>query len=323
MSSPRAVFVVLATCDGEAFLAQQLQSLQRQTFTDWRLLAHDDLSTDGTPDLLLRIAGEDERVVVLPSRHAERLGPARNFDLLLRSARDEGAEVVLPCDQDDVWKPTKVEELVRSFDEVDLGRPALVYSDLEVADRKLAVTHPSLLALLGYRDAPEGDALRPILVQNFVTGCACAVNRALLDLALPIPAEVVNFDWWLGLCAVAGGRLRCVPRPLVTYRQHGSNAVGALTYRDVAASPVRLPVRAAAKHRSLLRGQLSAVAELSRRLEARRPEASEALAGLEEFQAIVGSGEGRLRRLMRLRRRGFWPRSWKRRLLLLQALDVV
>lgn len=44
--------ILMATYNGAKFIASQIRSLQNQTFTDWKLLIHDDGSTDGTIEIL-------------------------------------------------------------------------------------------------------------------------------------------------------------------------------------------------------------------------------------------------------------------------------
>jgi hypothetical protein len=159
-----------------------------------------------------------------------RLGAIGNFGALLAAARDAGAGYVLPCDQDDVWRPDKLSRMLAAMAALEErhGRatPLLVHSDLEVVDRALRALHPSFLAYQGLRH--EGrDPLRVLLVQNFVTGCASLLNAPLLDLALPLPAACLMHDWWTAQCAAAAGALGFVPEPLVRYRQHGANEVGA------------------------------------------------------------------------------------------------
>jgi hypothetical protein len=53
------------------------------------------------------------------------------------------------------------------------------------------------------------------------------VNRKLLDVALPLPEEALMHDWWLALCAAVFGHIGYIEKPLVKYRQHGKNEVGA------------------------------------------------------------------------------------------------
>ncbi len=76
------------------------------------------------------------------------------------------------------------------------------------------------------------DPLKVLLVQNFMTGCTMLVNRRLLDIALPIPKEALMHDWWLALCAAVFGHIGFIDKPLVKYRQHGGNEVGAKHISD-------------------------------------------------------------------------------------------
>jgi hypothetical protein len=80
---------------------------------------------------------------------------------------------------------------------------------------------------------PEDTKLGTLVFQNHVVGCTILANRALLRLAEPQPDVVYMHDWWMALCASAGGLLEMVPRPLVHYRQHGGNQIGAGGFRRV------------------------------------------------------------------------------------------
>jgi hypothetical protein len=55
------------------------------------------------------------------------------------------------------------------------------------------------------------------------------INRNLLEFVTPIPNEVILHDWWLAICAAACGRIGYIDEPLVRYRQHSGNHIGALT----------------------------------------------------------------------------------------------
>jgi hypothetical protein len=65
-----------------------------------------------------------------------------------------------------------------------------------------------------------------LLSRNVVTGCASMVNRRLAEIALPFPRTALMHDWWCALIAGFGQICR-VDMPLVLYRQHGCNAIGA------------------------------------------------------------------------------------------------
>jgi hypothetical protein len=73
------------------------------------------------------------------------------------------------------------------------------------------------------------NPIHVLLTQNLVTGCSVVINRNLLELATPIPHGINLHDWWLAICAAACGRIGYIDQPLVQYRQHSRNQIGAMT----------------------------------------------------------------------------------------------
>jgi len=148
----------------------------------------------------------------------------------MRVASIEGAEITFLSDQDDVWLPTKMTEQIDALDKMEEshGRstPILVYSDLEVVDRWLRPIHPSFMRYQGLMHETQFP-VRVLLTQNFVTGCAAVINRSLLNLAMPLPVDVVMHDWWLALCAASCGQIGYMHNSTLRYRQHDFNQLGA------------------------------------------------------------------------------------------------
>ena len=64
------------------------------------------------------------------------------------------------------------------------------------------------------------------LVWNSYTGCAMAISRPLLDLALPFPKGIPMHDAWLGLLANVAGSMILVPEKTFLYRRHQQNTSG-------------------------------------------------------------------------------------------------
>ncbi|GAB6042979.1 hypothetical protein JCM17961_36570 [Endothiovibrio diazotrophicus] len=226
------VQVVMATYNGGRFIGEQLESLRRQSYRDWVLWVRDDGSTDDTLEVVRRHGEEDSRIRLLDDRLGNQ-GPAGNFNALLAHAHARGARYVFLADQDDIWSHDKMERQLallreREGDEGSTTIPRLMYSDLEVVDRDMKRIHRSFMRFEMLRH--ETNPLPVLLTQNFVTGCTMLVNRALLEVALPIPPRVMMHDWWLALCAAASGRLHHLPEQTVRYRQHGGNQVGAQGY---------------------------------------------------------------------------------------------
>ncbi|MBW0158227.1 glycosyltransferase [Sedimentimonas flavescens] len=136
-------------------------------------------------------------------------------------------------DQDDIWHPDRLARGVAALGE---GPAMLAHSDARLVDAQGAVIHPSMFA---YERRDRRPGLRGLLYRNTITGMTVLMRRAVLEIALPFPAQAgIHFyhDLWLGLVAEAAGGVVLIDAPLVDYRQHGANTVGA-----VSREPWRLP----------------------------------------------------------------------------------
>lgn len=229
MKSIRAeTVIVMATYNGARFVEEQVKSIIDQDYHDWHLLIRDDGSDDGTVAIIRQMMEMDSRLTLV-SDEGLRLGAAGSFNRLMQYAVTSSNRYLAFADQDDVWLPHKLSSLVSCMNELerhDPEAPLLVHSDMEVVDVNLHCISPSFMAYQSIRHE-RNNPLSVLLVQNFVTGCTVIVNRPLLDVALPMPREALMHDWWLALVASVIGRIDYLNQPLVKYRQHGSNAVGA------------------------------------------------------------------------------------------------
>jgi len=224
------VEIVLSTYDGGRFLRDQIDSILSQSYTNWRLLIRDDGSLDDSLAIALEYAESRPDKIRLSNRPGKNLGACLSFARLLQHA---DANYIMLCDQDDVWLPGKIEATLEKMHalEAQYGKdhPLLVHSDFKVVDENL-----HLLADSGWRyqkTTPHyGTFLNRLLVQNVATGCTVMLNRPLRDLALPVPPGAIMHDWWLALVAGAFGKTGFVTDPLLLYRQHRLNAVGAKSW---------------------------------------------------------------------------------------------
>lgn len=311
--SEATVVILLSTFNGAEYVAEQIESIRRQTMSDWMLLVRDDGSSDETVQIVGKLAETDRRIVLTEDGKGN-LGPAGSFGLLLQSAAEAGACYVALADQDDVWRPDKLArelQLLRSREaEVGADTPILVHSDLTVVAEDLSVVHPSFLRFQGLERA-AGAPLGRLLVQNFVTGCTVVVNRALLDVATPLP-KVAMHDWWLALCAAALGQLAYLPEPTVLYRQHGRNAAGARWQWEARMQALRHPTLWWHRSADRFSASLDQARELARLLERRggeKPERFGSITAVRDYCNAFTSGIGALQRLRMVRRHGIKPRS--------------
>ena len=223
--------ILMAVYQGEAYVAEQIESILKQTYTDWTLLIGDDGSKDRTMEILLAYEAKyPSKIRVIPNKVNSGSAQANFFHLLSLSK----AAYAMTCDHDDVWLPDKVEKTMGEMERLEResppGTPILVHTDLEVVDENLRTIAPSMFQLQNLDS--RRVSLSRLLAQNVVTGCTMLANRPLLDLAKDPPASAIMHDWWLALVAAAFGRIGFVDDPTIRYRQHGNNEVGAKNVRD-------------------------------------------------------------------------------------------
>lgn len=251
-----SIDILLATYNGAEYLPELLESLDQQSLQDWRLIVRDDGSTDETVRIIKTWADGRERPVRIIDDGRGPLGACGNFDALLEHSQ---APYFALCDQDDVWLPTKLADLLARLQKVEAQKsdavPVLVHSDLRVVDQRLNPVHPSFKRYMRIGTPPSGRMRRRLLVYNTVTGCASIGNAALRRAALPIPPEAVMHDWWLALVAAMFGEIVYLPEATVLYRQHGLNSIGASSWSlpAILHRLVRSPTYHIGKARSIVR----------------------------------------------------------------------
>lgn len=213
--------ILLASYNGEAYIAQQLRSLQNQTFTDWQVIVHDDGSTDGTVDIVRQFQTADPRIRLVEDR-VQTGSAAANFMHLLRYAE---APFCAFCDQDDVWLEDKLERMYSVLSRLDNSKPQMVWSNSYVYSMDTG-------DISGYATLWQPQNLRELLFANAgVQGCALLFNEPLRRICADAPDVVAMHDHLFTLAAVTFGELHCVPRRLMLYRRHGAAVTGA-TYKS-------------------------------------------------------------------------------------------
>lgn len=228
MATAETVQLLMATYNGSQFIAEQIKSLQLQTYPHWQLWIRDDLSTDSTPEINEQFARQDLRIQVVAS-DGKRLGACRNFAHLLQASPSN--QYTMFCDQDDWWHANKIETMLQKMQSVEqeYGQiPLLIHADLEVVDAQLQTICDSFWKYHAIK--PGRCTLNRLLVQNPIPGCAMLFNGPLREIAVPIAEGALMHDWWLVLVASIFGRIVPIDAVLGQYRQHGHNWAGAEEY---------------------------------------------------------------------------------------------
>ncbi|MBN9606992.1 MAG: glycosyltransferase [Actinomycetales bacterium] len=216
--APR-VAVLLATRNGRAWLPEQLAGILGQEGVEVRVVVRDDDSSDGTRDWLGELG--DPRVE-LRADHEASGSAAANFYRLLEGHQPAEGEYTAFADQDDVWLPGKLARAVERMRE-------------ESAD---GFSSDVIAFHADGREYPLGKA-RPqrafdFLLESPGPGSTFVLSPRLVALVREVLAtrpeahEIDYHDWLVyAIARSRGWRWVIDELPLLRYRQHEANAMGA------------------------------------------------------------------------------------------------
>jgi hypothetical protein len=260
--------VALCTYNGAAYLPDQLASIAAQSRLPDELVVRDDASEDETPELVRGFAAR-ALFPVRFERNAVRLGSTRNFDGAIAAC---SGDLIALSDQDDVWRPDKLDAIERRFQE----SPAvgLVFSDADLVDGALNPIGARLWERVGFdsrrrRFWEARGALTALVPGRIVTGATMAFRSTFRPLVLPTPEGIAPMihDGWIALAIAAVARVAFIEEPLIAYRQHPAQQIGAHEAFD---APPRLGPIASAKHVNAYSMHLASLRALQERLAAGR-----------------------------------------------------
>lgn len=216
------VNILMATYNGEKFLAQQIESIQKQTFKVWNLLIRDDGSSDKTCDIIRNFTAKDSRIRFINENEHHNLGVIKSFFTLVNY---EVADFYFFSDQDDVWLPEKLSVSLEAAKHKASDVPLLVYTDLKVVNQELNILQDSMIRAQSHH---ANTTLLPELTENTVTGGTMMINHALAEKWFT-PNDILMHDWFLALLAASLGEIIYLDLPTQLYRQHDNNVLGART----------------------------------------------------------------------------------------------
>lgn len=225
------VSVVLAVFRPDpSHLREQLASLAAQQGCTIQLVA---VIADVVSGPLVSSAAAEAGLVdplIVPQDHE--LDAVRAFEaglsaIIAQIDNAVGADPLIAlCDQDDIWHPDR---LAAGISALERSGAQLVHSDARLvgADGTTELK-PSMFRFERRKRRP---GLRGLLYRNNITGMTALMRANVVRMALPFPQQSgVHFyhDLWLGLIAQATGGVHLIQRPLVDYRQHDGNVMGAV-----------------------------------------------------------------------------------------------
>ena len=218
------ISIVLATHNGAQYLAEQLDSLARQTRLPFELIVSDDHSSDAT----MQIVGDFAKTANFPVK-LKANKPALGFrDNFIAAAQIATGDWIAFCDQDDIWRPEKLERVAAFAEDPRVTMIVHQAALIDPAGANIGAFNQ------GIAETKRQRPLRYGLWDTFF-GFSIVVRRDVLEWVSPTerfvdfidPRHRIAHDRWAFFLAQTLGETVEIAEQLVDYRQHAANLFGA------------------------------------------------------------------------------------------------
>lgn len=208
MSQTPKISLIMSVYNGEDYLVEAIDSVLKQSFTDWELIVINDCSTDTTEEILNRYAQQDPRVRVYTNEVNLRLPSSLN-----RAMTYAQGKYIARMDADDICLPDRLEKQYAFME----AHPEVALSSCRFMTLKNGVISSG-----GCGGRSDGDSVKALLL----------VTNPILHPGIIAKAEVIkqlqydkNFtctedmELWTRF-VMAGHKLQIQNEYLMIYRLH-------------------------------------------------------------------------------------------------------
>ena len=105
-----SVSVALTTYNGEKYIAEQLESIIKQSYPVYEIIISDDASKDDTVNIVKQYKKNYPNIILL--ENTKNVGLNQNFE---RAIRKCSGQLIAICDQDNIWKEEFLEKIIKNF----------------------------------------------------------------------------------------------------------------------------------------------------------------------------------------------------------------
>ncbi|MEM6837285.1 MAG: glycosyltransferase [Cyanobacteria bacterium P01_C01_bin.120] len=203
------VSVIIPAYNAVAYLPQTINSVLRQTFTDYEVLIVDDGSSDNTADWAAQIRDSRVKLISQPNQGA---GAARNTGV-----KNAQGDCVAFLDADDLWEPTKLAKQVERLDQQpEVG---LVHTWITIANPDGSLSDRTM------QTDGEGHIWNQVVVYNpLKCGSTAMVRRQCFEeLGYFDQSLKYSEDWDMWIRIARNYAFSVIAEPLTYYRIHPFN----------------------------------------------------------------------------------------------------
>lgn len=197
------VSIITPTFNSERFIAQTIQSVEAQTYSNWELIIVDDASSDNTLQIINSFQERESRIKIYQLTINSGAGVARNKGIEMAQG-----DFIAFLDADDLWKAEKLSEQLQFMQE----RKALVsYSSYDLIDENGNSLNKKVKAL------PE-IKINKLLKSNYIGNLTGVYNaKKLGKVYMPIIRKRQDWGLWIK-CIEKAESAHGLDKVLASYR---------------------------------------------------------------------------------------------------------
>ena len=211
----KTVSIALCTYNGEKYLREQIDSILNQTYPIFEIVVQDDGSTDNTMVILNEYQKRFPNLFHIFIHEQEKRGNI-NHNFFSCGSKTHG-EIIAFSDQDDIWRPDKIESLVNTINNNDVCFNLTYYTSSPIDFNGL----PSIGTV------PNFGLPRLLFMGGMIHGHAMIVKRTFFELVLQklpdafICSAPLYFDTILAGIALSTNSIVHINEYLTLHRVHG------------------------------------------------------------------------------------------------------
>ena len=140
------ISIIMPSFNTATFIAESIESVQAQSYTNWELIIVDDCSTDSTDDVVKPFLS-DKRIRYL--KNGKNTGAAVSRNKALREAQGKWIAFL---DSDDLWMPDKLEKQIHFMEKNDYHFSYTNYAEIDIEGKRngITVTGPKKITKTGF-----------------------------------------------------------------------------------------------------------------------------------------------------------------------------
>lgn len=220
---PPKVSVVVPSYNHEKYIGETLQSVLRQSYQDFEIVINDDMSRDGSVEIIKAFLASNEEIPTKFLRHTHNQGGVITLNHLIENSQGDYIALI---NSDDTWRPGKLQQQVEYLDQhPEIG--AVFTQAVVVNDRgvRIELLEDFLVDIFIQKNRSRGMWLRRLF---FELNCLChpsmLIRRSVytkIGLYDPRYRQLPDMQMWVRLLKYTN--IHIIESPLVFLRYHATN----------------------------------------------------------------------------------------------------